>query len=106
MSHSLKLFVTPCTAPLSVTHAPTLAELGKVIAATASASVWIVPTSARQLTGLPAGEPATDETYTVDNDAPGLTSFTRSNPVANPTAATRLIAMITALKPVAFIFSS
>ncbi|MDY6989235.1 MAG: choice-of-anchor D domain-containing protein [Thermodesulfobacteriota bacterium] len=34
---------------------------------------------------LPAGEPATDETYIVENDAPGITSFTRQNPATSPT---------------------
>ncbi|MFT5128990.1 MAG: hypothetical protein ACI8W8_002610, partial [Rhodothermales bacterium] len=29
---------------------------------------------------LPAGEPATDETYTIDNSAPSLSSFTRRTP--------------------------
>jgi hypothetical protein len=40
---------------------------------------------------LLAGEPATDETYLVDNTAPALTSFTRQNPVNSPTNADLLI---------------
>ena len=40
---------------------------------------------------LPAGEPATDETYTVDNDAPGLTSFARNTPATSPTNADTLV---------------
>ena len=39
----------------------------------------------------PAGEPATDETYTVDNDAPGLTSFARQTPATSPTNADTLV---------------
>gem|GEM_PF-2376867 len=40
---------------------------------------------------LPAGEPGTDETYTVDNDAPGLTSFARQTPATSPTNADQLV---------------
>ena len=40
---------------------------------------------------LPASEPATDETYIEDNDAPGLTSFTRQTPTNNPTNADTLV---------------
>jgi hypothetical protein len=40
---------------------------------------------------LPAGEPGTDDTYTVDNTAPTLTSFTRQTPAANPTNADALV---------------
>ena len=40
---------------------------------------------------LPAGEPSTDETYTLDNDAPGLTSFSRLTPASSPTNADSLI---------------
>ncbi len=40
---------------------------------------------------LPAGEPATDETYTVDNTAPVLLSFTRHNPLTSPTNASTLV---------------
>ena len=40
---------------------------------------------------LPAGEPATDETYTLDNDPPGLTSFTRQTPATSPTNADTLV---------------
>ncbi|HNQ93245.1 MAG TPA: sortase [Anaerolineales bacterium] len=40
---------------------------------------------------LPAGEPATDETYTLDNNAPALQSFTRFNPLTSPTNADTLV---------------
>jgi hypothetical protein len=40
---------------------------------------------------LPAGEPATDETYEVDNTAPTLTSFTRQNPLTSLTSADTLV---------------
>ncbi|MDY6951382.1 MAG: choice-of-anchor D domain-containing protein [Thermodesulfobacteriota bacterium] len=40
---------------------------------------------------LPAGEPATDETYTVENDAPGITSFSRQTPATSPTNADQLV---------------
>ncbi|MBU0675046.1 MAG: lamin tail domain-containing protein [Proteobacteria bacterium] len=40
---------------------------------------------------LPAGEPATDETYTVDNDAPGITSFALDTPATSPTNADTLV---------------
>jgi CSLREA domain-containing protein len=40
---------------------------------------------------LPAGEPATDETYTVENTAPSLVSFTRQTPSASPTNADTLV---------------
>jgi LPXTG-site transpeptidase (sortase) family protein len=40
---------------------------------------------------LPAGEPATDETYTVDNTGPTLTSFTRQTPATTPTNADTLV---------------
>ncbi len=40
---------------------------------------------------LPPGEPGTDETYTLDNTAPGLTSFTRQNPLSSPTNADTLV---------------
>ncbi|MBK9005675.1 MAG: hypothetical protein IPM31_01655 [Anaerolineae bacterium] len=40
---------------------------------------------------LPAGEPATDETYTLDNSAPALTSFTRQTPATSPTNADTLV---------------
>ncbi len=39
---------------------------------------------------LPAGEPATDETYLLDNTAPGLTSFIRQTPASSPTNANSL----------------
>ena len=35
---------------------------------------------------LPAGEPATDEDYVVDNTAPTLLAFTRQNPPVSPTS--------------------
>lgn len=40
---------------------------------------------------LPAGEPATDETYVVDNTAPTLNSFTRQDPPNSPTNEDRLV---------------
>ena len=40
---------------------------------------------------LPAGEPATDETYTLDNTAPSLTSFIRQTPSISLTNADALI---------------
>ncbi|MBL8107841.1 MAG: hypothetical protein JNJ72_19900, partial [Anaerolineales bacterium] len=40
---------------------------------------------------LPAGEPATDETYTLDNGAPSITSFTRQTPATTPTNADTLV---------------
>ncbi len=44
---------------------------------------------------LPAGEPATDEAYTVDNDAPGLASFTRQTPSGSATNADSLVFRVT-----------
>jgi hypothetical protein len=45
------------------------------------------------LTGnaLPAGEPTTDETYTVDNTAPAFLSLTRQAPATTPTNADTLV---------------
>ncbi|MBI1310266.1 hypothetical protein GC176_03085, partial [bacterium] len=40
---------------------------------------------------LPNTEPATDETYTLDNVAPATTSFTRQNPAGSPTNADVLV---------------
>jgi hypothetical protein len=40
---------------------------------------------------LPMVEPGTDETYTLDNDAPGITSFTRHDPATSPTSADVLV---------------
>jgi len=40
---------------------------------------------------LPAGEPDLDETYTLDNDAPGLTSFAWQTPPTSPTNADTLV---------------
>ena len=40
---------------------------------------------------LPGSEPATDETYLVDNDAPSATSFTRQIPMSTPTGADVLV---------------
>ena len=40
---------------------------------------------------LPAGEPATDQTYLLDNDAPSLTSFVRQTPSTSLTTANTLI---------------
>ncbi|MBL8105393.1 MAG: class F sortase, partial [Anaerolineales bacterium] len=40
---------------------------------------------------LPAGEPATDETYTVDNTSTSLISFARQIPATNPTNADVLV---------------
>jgi LPXTG-site transpeptidase (sortase) family protein len=40
---------------------------------------------------LPAGEPSTDETYTVDNTALSITSFTRQTPATSPTNADILV---------------
>lgn len=40
---------------------------------------------------LPNVEPTTDETYTVDNSDPSITSFTRFNPATSPTSADTLI---------------
>src|SRR5262249_57489093 len=40
---------------------------------------------------LPAGEPATDQTFVVDNTAPTLSSFTRQTPASSPTNADTLI---------------
>ena len=45
--------------------------------------------------GLPAGEPTTDETYTVDNDVPGVTSFERKTPATSPTNADTLVFLVT-----------
>lgn len=44
---------------------------------------------------LPPGEPATDETYTVDNTAPTLTAFARNTPATSPTNADSLVFNIT-----------
>ncbi len=44
---------------------------------------------------MPAGEPATDQTYTVDNDAPGLASFIRQTPASSPTNADSLVFRVT-----------
>ncbi len=44
---------------------------------------------------LPAGEPTTDETYTEDNDPPGLTSFAYQSPASSPTNADSLIFRVT-----------
>ena len=44
---------------------------------------------------LPAGEPATDETYTLDNTAPTLTAFARNTPTTSPTNADSLVFDIT-----------
>ena len=44
---------------------------------------------------LPAGEPATDETYLVDNTAPVLTAFARNTPATSPTNADTLVFDIT-----------
>lgn len=41
--------------------------------------------------GLPAGEPATDEAYTLNSLGPTLVSFTRHNPLSSPTNADVLI---------------
>ena len=40
---------------------------------------------------LPTTEPSTDETYSVDNAAPGLTSFTRQTPATSSTDADTLV---------------
>ncbi len=40
---------------------------------------------------LPAGEPTTDETYEVQNDAPSLNSFRRQTPATSPTNADTLV---------------
>ncbi len=47
------------------------------------------------LNALPAGEPATDETYTLDNTAPSTTSFTRKTPAASSTNADTLTFLAT-----------
>ena len=44
---------------------------------------------------LPAGEPSTDDIYTLDNTAPTLTSFTRKNPATTPTNADTLVFLAT-----------
>ena len=44
---------------------------------------------------LPAGEPGTDETYTVDNDPPGVTSFERRTPIGEDTNADMLVFLAT-----------
>ncbi len=44
---------------------------------------------------LPNGEPATDETYVVDNTAPTASSFERFNPATSPTNADTLIFRVT-----------
>ncbi|MEM9301980.1 MAG: DUF4347 domain-containing protein [Pseudomonadota bacterium] len=44
---------------------------------------------------LPAGEPATDETYTLDNIAPTITSITRQTPMTTPTNADTLVFRVT-----------
>ena len=49
---------------------------------------------------LPAGEPATDETYVVDNTAPIAVSFTRQSPTTNPTNADVLTFRATFSEPV------
>lgn len=41
--------------------------------------------------GLPAGEPATDETYLLDNTAPRLNAYIRQTPSARPTNADSLV---------------
>ena len=40
---------------------------------------------------VPSVEPGTDESYILDNDAPGITSFTRQMPTASPTNADTLV---------------
>lgn len=49
---------------------------------------------------LPTAEPATDETYVVDNVAPSTTSFTRFNPATSPTNANTLVFRATFNEPV------
>jgi hypothetical protein len=49
---------------------------------------------------LPVGEPTTDDTYTVDNNAPSLTSFTLKTPAASPTNADSLTFLATFSKAV------
>ena len=44
---------------------------------------------------LPNSEPATDQTYTVDNTAPATTSFTRKTPAAQITNADTLVFLAT-----------
>ena len=44
---------------------------------------------------LPAGEPATDESYLVDNTDPVLTAFARNTPASSPTNADTLVFDIT-----------
>ena len=44
---------------------------------------------------LPAGEPATDESYLLDNTAPVLTAFARNTPASSPTNADTLVFDIT-----------
>jgi len=44
---------------------------------------------------LSAGEPATDETYVLDNTAPTLTSFTRQTPATSSTNADTLVFRVT-----------
>ena len=44
---------------------------------------------------LPAGEPATDESYLLDNTAPVLTAFTRKTPATSPTNADTLVFLAT-----------
>ena len=49
----------------------------------------------RRATALPAGEPATDESYLLDNTAPVLTAFARNTPATSPTNADTLVFDIT-----------
>ncbi|HND52840.1 MAG TPA: Ig-like domain-containing protein, partial [Pirellulaceae bacterium] len=44
---------------------------------------------------LPRTEPATDESFTVDNTAPVASSFVRQNPTASPTSADTLVFRVT-----------
>ena len=44
---------------------------------------------------LPGTEPATDETYTLDNTTPSISSFTRLSPASNPTNADTLVFLAT-----------
>ncbi|MGB0838782.1 MAG: hypothetical protein ACPGXL_01515, partial [Chitinophagales bacterium] len=50
---------------------------------------------------LPAGEPTTDETYTLDNTAPSTTSFTRKTPTTQNTTATSVTFLATFSEAVA-----
>ena len=69
-----------------------LAGLNGVVGIDLAAGQDITDTTSN---ALPAGEPTTDQTYVVDNTAPVLSSFARSNPATSPTDADTLVFRVT-----------